>query len=163
MDQLWAPWRHSYVTQPAKPQPIEPIEACFICRCLESHDDQTNYVVHRSELSLSILNRFPYNNGHILVCPIRHVSTLNLLSPEESMALQNEIVRLTQLLDSVMSPAGYNIGLNLGQAAGAGVPGHLHWHIVPRWNGDMNFMPLIADTKVIVQSLDELWGRLTKK
>jgi ATP adenylyltransferase len=161
MDQLWAPWRLSYVAQPAKPQPTAPAEACFLCRAVADDRDRDNLVVDRTALSISVLNRFPYNNGHILVSPLRHVGRLGEITAAESADLQAEIVRLTNRLDRIMTPDGYNVGLNLGSAAGAGVPGHLHWHVVPRWTGDVNFMPMIADTKVIVQSLDVLWERLT--
>jgi ATP adenylyltransferase len=163
MDQLWAPWRLSYVAQPAKPQPTAPAEACFLCRAVRETADRENFVVHRTALSISVLNRFPYNNGHVLVSPLRHVATLADLTAAESADLQSEIVRLTRRLDQIMTPDGYNVGLNLGSAAGAGVPGHLHWHVVPRWTGDVNFMPMLADTKVIVQSLDLLWERLTAR
>jgi ATP adenylyltransferase len=160
MDQLWAPWRHAYVTQPAKPQPTASTESCFICRGLSSSDDRTNLIVERGLRTVTVLNRFPYNPGHLLICPVRHIGTLDGLTSEESADLQSEIVHMTRKIDQLMNPEGYNIGLNLGSAAGAGLPGHLHWHIVPRWKGDMNFMPVIADTKVIVQSLDSLWERL---
>lgn len=163
MDQLWAPWRHSYVTQPAKPQPTATPESCFICRGLSTSDDRGNLIVARGLRTVTLLNRFPYNTGHLLVCPIRHVGTLAGLTSEESIELQTDLVQLTRQLDQLLNPDGYNIGLNLGSAAGAGLPGHLHWHIVPRWNGDMNFMPIIADTKVLVQSLDSLWEKMQER
>jgi ATP adenylyltransferase len=104
-----------------------------------------------------VLNRFPYNNGHLLVAPIAHKGNLHDLTSGELLETMETVRRMVCVLDTAMKPAGYNIGLNLGHAAGAGLPGHLHWHIVPRWNGDTNFMPVLADVKVIVQSLDALY------
>src|SRR2546422_806183 len=150
MDSLWAPWRLSYVTtnKPAGEQP------CFICRGLAEEDDRANLIVCRTPHSVAILNRFPYNNGHLLVCPRAHKPSLADLTSAELLDGLETVRTLVRTLDELLQPHGYNIGLNLGTAAGAGVPGHLHWHIVPRWNGDTNFMPVLADTRVIVQSLD---------
>lgn len=120
-------------------------------------------MVLREPHSVVVLNRFPYNNGHLLIAPLQHKGDPRDLEPEELLALQQTIQRLLTALDQIMHPDGYNIGLNLGKVAGAGLPGHLHWHIVPRWNGDTNFMPVVADTKVIVQSLDALYDLLQKQ
>jgi ATP adenylyltransferase len=103
-----------------------------------------------------MLNRYPYNNGHLLVAPRAHKGSIHDLSADEMLETLETLRRMIGLLDRLMHPEGYNIGLNLGRSAGAGLPGHLHWHVVPRWNGDTNFMPIIGDTKVIVQSLDAL-------
>src|SRR5262245_2666266 len=153
MEPLWAPWRLSYVTA-AKPSSGG--EECFICRALASTEDRANHVVLRTAHGLVILNRFPYNNGHLLVCPRAHKARLDELSDEEALDLQRTLCRMTAVLDELLRPDGFNVGLNLGRAAGAGLPGHLHWHVVPRWNGDTNFMPVLADVRVIVQSLDAL-------
>jgi ATP adenylyltransferase len=110
-----------------------------------------------------ILNRFPYNNGHVLVAPRAHKASLADLQPEEILDSQRTLARMMAALDEFMHPDGYNVGLNLGRAAGAGLPGHLHWHLVPRWHGDTNFMPVLTETKVIVQSLETLWEILTEK
>src|SRR5262249_30282266 len=107
--------------------------------------------------------RFPYNNGHLLVAPLRHEGGLLGLHAEELLDSMEVIRRAVKALDALMQPAGYNVGLNLGEAAGAGLPGHLHWHVVPRWHGDTNFMPVLADTKVIVQSLDALYVLLRER
>src|SRR5437763_16145621 len=128
MDQLWAPWRLSYVTT-NKPG-VE--AACFICRGLDESDDRANLIVRRTPLSVAILNRFPYNNGHLLVCPRTHKGRLDELSHEELLDGMEMIRTLLGVLDGLLQPHGYNVGINLGAAAGAGVPGHLHWHIVPR-------------------------------
>lgn len=180
MEQLWAPWRLAYVAT-AK----TPIEGdCFLCRGRDGHReptiptaqtaqaaqrdplhemeqvDRSHLVAWRGDLSLVVLNRFPYNNGHLLIAPRAHKAHLEDLTNDELLDLQVVICRCVRELNALMHPDGYNIGLNLGRSAGAGLPGHLHWHLVPRWNGDTNFMPVLTDTKVIVQSLDTLWELL---
>ena len=111
--------------------------------------------------TLTILNRYPYNNGHLLIAPRRHVARLDELADDVQLECSQTITRMVSLLERVMHPEGFNVGLNLGRVAGAGVPGHLHWHIVPRWSGDTNFMPVIAGIRVIPQSLEALWEALT--
>jgi ATP adenylyltransferase len=157
VDQLWAPWRLSYA---AAPKAKADHEVCFVCQGLSQTDDRANLILHRSSLSVVVLNRFPYNNGHLLVCPQSHKANLEELTDDESLDLQQQICKMLVALKKCISPDGFNVGLNLGRVAGAGLPGHLHWHIVPRWNGDTNFMPVISDTKVIVQSLDALYDAL---
>jgi ATP adenylyltransferase len=157
MEQLWAPWRLSYVTTSAKPGPEDP---CFLCRGLRDTDDRANLIALRRPRSVVVLNRFPYNNGHLLVAPRLHKGNLNELNADDILETQLTLRDAVLALNEIMTPDGYNVGLNLGRVAGAGVPGHLHWHVVPRWNGDTNFMPVIADTKVIVQSLDALYDLL---
>ena len=160
MDHLWAPWRLSYVAAAKAPAADEP---CFICEGLAANDDRRHQIVLRTPLSVVLLNRFPYNNGHLLVAPRAHKGRLEQLTPAEVLETMNTLTRMVQALDDLMRPDGYNIGLNLGKAAGAGLPGHLHWHVVPRWNGDTNFMPVLTDTKVIVQSLDALYDLLVAR
>jgi ATP adenylyltransferase len=109
-----------------------------------------------------MLNRYPYNNGHLLVAPQLHRARLDELTSEEQTDLLQEIIGMVSILEKVLHPQGFNVGLNLGPAAGAGLPGHLHWHIVPRWHGDTNFMPAVAEVKVIPQALDSLWEALTE-
>jgi ATP adenylyltransferase len=157
MDQLWAPWRLAYVAAAKPPAEADP---CFLCEALAGDDDRRNLLVVRKPLSIVVLNRFPYNNGHLLVAPRAHKGRLDELTPDELLDVQEALRRMVGVLDGLMHPDGYNIGLNLGRAAGAGLPGHLHWHIVPRWDGDTNFMPVLAETKVIVQSLDALFDLL---
>jgi ATP adenylyltransferase len=157
MDQLWAPWRLSYVVTAKAPVLEDP---CFICQGLALDDDRRNLIALRTAHSVVVLNRFPYNNGHLLVAPTAHKANLHDLNSVELLETMETLRRMVGVLDKIMKPAGYNIGLNLGHAAGAGLPGHLHWHIVPRWNGDTNFMPVLADIKVIVQSLDALYELL---
>jgi ATP adenylyltransferase len=162
VDQLWAPWRLSYVATPKEKQPTSG-DDCFICRGVAGTDDRANLVVYRSELSIVVLNRFPYNNGHLLVCPKAHKGRHEEQTPEELLDQQLTIRKMLEVLGKRMNPDGFNVGLNLGRAAGAGVPGHLHWHIVPRWNGDTNFMPVLTDTRVIVQSLDALYDLIAEE
>lgn len=173
-EQLWAPWRLAYVTgesadDEAKQQALEAAKLpllpgadpeCFICRYVADSDDRKNLVVGRTELSIMILNRFPYNNGHLLVAPRLHKGRLDELTSHELLDLQQQIVIHVEKYERMMAAQGFNVGLNLGRVAGAGLPGHLHWHIVPRWNGDTNFMPTMAGIRVIPQALDALWEML---
>jgi ATP adenylyltransferase len=155
VDQLWAPWRSSFVTA-NKPKD----DACFICRGVGETTDRANLVVHRTELSVVLLNLYPYNNGHLLIAPKRHRGRPADLDDAELLDLQRVLRDMLAVLERRMTPDGFNVGLNLGAAAGAGLPGHMHWHVVPRWNGDTNFMPVLTDAKVIVQSLDALYDLL---
>jgi len=158
MDYLWAPWRLSYV---AAAKPPEADDLCFICQGLVENDDRRNLVVLRTPRTAVVLNRFPYNNGHLLIAPSAHKGGLEELARDELLEIMQTTQRMVRLLDRLMKPEGYNIGLNLGRAAGAGLPGHLHWHVVPRWHGDTNFMPVISDSRVVPQSLDALYDLLT--
>ncbi len=169
-EQLWAPWRLTYVQGDAdKPSagtdtvelPPGADPTCFICRAAASTDDRQNLVVHRGRRMLTILNRYPYNNGHLLIAPLRHKGRLDELSTEEQTESLSTITRLISVLEQSLKCEGFNVGLNLGRVAGAGLPGHLHWHIVPRWSGDTNFMPVLAGVGVISQSLDALWDTLS--
>jgi len=157
MDHLWAPWRLSYVATAKPPTGDDP---CFLCTGLADDNDRAHLIALRTPLSVVVLNRYPYNNGHLLVAPRRHEGHLDALTSEELLETMETLRRMVGVLDDLMHPNGYNIGLNLGHAAGAGLPGHLHWHIVPRWHGDTNFMPVLANVKVIVQSLDALYDLL---
>jgi ATP adenylyltransferase len=157
MDRLWAPWRLSYVASAKPPSGEGP---CFLCQGLAAGDDRSNLIVERTPLSVVVLNRYPYNNGHLLIAPKAHKATLDELGADELLDTQETLRRSVRLLSGLLRAEGFNVGLNLGRVAGAGLPGHLHWHVVPRWNGDTNFMPVVGDTRVIVQSLDALWEML---
>ncbi len=157
MDQLWRAWRAAYVTVPKTPAQDD---LCFICQALGRKEDRENLLLLCAGNAAVILNRFPYNNGHLLVAPTSHKARLDELSVGETLDLQHTLQKMIQLLDRTMHPDGYNVGLNLGKVAGAGLPGHLHWHLVPRWSGDTNFMPVLSDTRVIVQSLEALYDLL---
>ncbi len=154
MDRLWAPWRIEYVSEPDKG------DGCFLCEAAGSTSDREMLVLWRGEHSFCLLNRWPYNNGHLMVAPLAHKGDLDDLSEEELVEQLHLLRRCKKNLTAAAQPSGFNIGLNLGKAAGAGVPSHMHWHIVPRWDADTNFMPVLADTKVIPQSLDSLWELL---
>jgi ATP adenylyltransferase len=160
MDQLWAPWRLAYVATAKPPAAGDP---CFICHALTQTEDRENLVVLRNPASVVVLNRYPYNNGHLLIAPRAHKANLAELTEDEMLETMNTLRRMVGILGEGLHPDGFNIGLNLGKSAGAGLPGHLHWHVVPRWDGDTNFMPVVADVKVIAQSLDSLYGYLVER
>jgi ATP adenylyltransferase len=150
--------------EPAEWQPQADRE-CFLCRAAARYDaatdaDQNLLVVSRGQHAVVVVNRFPYNNGHLLICPLRHVGELNDMSRDEHLGCMSKLADLTAIYRQQLNAEGFNIGLNLGRVAGAGLPGHLHWHLVPRWAGDNNFMPVLAGTRVIPQSLDALWEML---
>lgn len=155
MDKLWAPWRVKYVTKIVKKA-----KGCVFCDILKDKKDKKNFIIKRTKYAYSVLNIYPYNNGHLLVIPNRHVADLSDLDREERNGLFDLLDETKALLGKVMNPNGYNIGINLGKAAGAGFPKHVHIHLVPRWEGDVNFMPVIADTKVVSQSLKALYEQL---
>ena len=138
---------------------------CFICQAAatEPEHDLERLIVGRTKLTITLLNKYPYNNGHLLITPRRHVSKLDLLTPEELVELTSEIAAWVKIVEEKMNPEGFNVGLNLGRVAGAGLPGHLHWHIVPRWNGDSNFMTTIGSTKAIPQALEAAWSLLRRE
>lgn len=152
-DILWAPWRIKYLQQ-------KKMAGCIFCKASQERNDKKNLIVKRGKLSFSMLNIFPYNNGHLMVAPFRHVGDLAKLSQDEFLDLFINLKEMKLKLDKILKPQGYNIGINIGRAAGAGFPGHIHIHIVPRWNADTNFMPVIARTKVISQSLKELYKKI---
>lgn len=163
-EQLWAPWRLGYIkgdekaNQPADSTPL--LEGgdpdCFLCRAAVAPDRPRHLVVARGRHTAVVLNRYPYNNGHLLVAPLRHWGRLDALPDEVHLEAMHWLARLVALFEQKINAEGFNIGLNLGRTAGAGLPGHLHWHLVPRWNGDTNFMPVLAGVKVIPQSLDSM-------
>lgn len=157
LDRIWAPWRAQYVSGEVGHVPGP---SCFLCRALAEDDDAANLIAWRGRSTVVVLNRYPYNNGHLLVAPIRHLGTLQDFRGEELAGPIETIRWMTAILDRMMRPQGYNVGLNQGRAAGAGLPGHLHWHVVPRWDGDANFMPVLAETKVVTESLDRFRDRL---
>jgi len=168
-EQLWAPWRLGYILGKDLPLPKEigPLlpgadADCFLCQCVPEGHDRSRLVVDRGEHTFTVLNRYPYNNGHVLIAPKRHIGTLDELDDAEQIEMSLTMTRMVRTLGKLIQPHGYNIGLNLGQAAGAGVPGHLHWHIVPRWSGDTNFMSSVAGIRTIPQSLEALWDLLAE-
>jgi len=155
LDKLWAPWRITYVSNTR-------LKGCIFCKAFKEKKDKKNFVVLRSDHSFAILNTFPYNNGHVMVVSKRHVSSIENLNDNEILDLNRVVTKMIRSLKIALNPAGFNVGMNLGKVAGAGIDKHLHIHIVPRWLGDTNFMPVLSDTKIISQSLSELYKKLTK-
>lgn len=133
---------------------------CFLCTDAETGDLEANYILMRDEICMVVMNRFPYNSGALLVAPLRHVGGLEDLTVEERTRVMDLTVAAIQALKATMSPEGFNIGANLGAAGGAGVPGHMHMHVIPRWSGDTNFMPVIGETKVLPETLEQSYARL---
>jgi len=169
-DQIWAPWRLAYIKRDGD-EPVDvdlaagewlPLadRTCFLCRGVADQGieaEKRHLVIARGRQTVVMLNRYPYNNGHLLVAPQKHVARLDELGRDVEAELHQTLTRMVGILERLMRPEGFNIGMNLGHVAGAGLPGHLHWHIVPRWNGDTNFMPVLAGVNVIPQSLEALW------
>jgi len=155
-DIIWAPWRIGYIVKIKK-------KGCFLCHSYRSKDDDKNFVVYRGKFSFVVMNIFPYNNGHLMIAPIKHLKDITSLTEEEDKEIMELIKKSVKILKKLLNPDGFNIGVNLGKTAGAGLEEHIHFHIVPRWNGDTNFMPVISDTKVIPQSLSELYLELKKE
>jgi ATP adenylyltransferase len=153
MEKLWAPWRMEYILQ-------EKPAGCIFCDKPQQQQDRDNLILYRSASSFIIMNFYPYNNGHLLVAPYRHIADLNMLTGVEQGEIMTLLGRATQVLQTCMKPQGFNIGINLGRMAGAGIDDHLHFHIVPRWEGDTNFMPVTGHTKVHSQGLYESWDLL---
>lgn len=153
MERLWAPWRMEYILD-------EKVSGCIFCRGCDGADDRQSLILHRSDTSFVMMNRYPYVNGHLMVAPRLHTGSLHDLSPEELLDLM-ETARLCQrVLTAEMNPGGFNVGFNLGSAAGAGIADHLHLHIVPRWAGDTNFMTVVGDVRVLPEALAAQYDRL---
>ncbi|BDB97143.1 HIT family protein [Saccharolobus caldissimus] len=159
MDILWAPWRAKYIAEASKQKQGE----CLFCRVSKENNDAQNYVVYRGKHSFIMLNAFPYNTAHIMVVPYRHIPTLELLSQEEIIDIFNLIKISMEAIREEYNPDGFNIGVNIGRVAGAGIESHVHIHIVPRWNGDSNFMPVIFNTKVMPESLNDTFKKLNER
>jgi ATP adenylyltransferase len=170
LETLWAPWRLGYVQGHDKGVVVEPTAwrpgadtGCFLCRAAaaESADDRALGVLERTSRGIVVINRFPYSNGHLLVAPLDHKASLAVLDDDHLLDLQHGLVRWCRIIEGCMQAQGFNVGVNVGAVAGAGLPGHLHWHVVPRWTGDVNFMPTVAGARVLPQALDSLWEQLT--
>lgn len=156
LERLWAPWRHQYLVQRGP-------RRCFFCAARRSAADRRHRVIARSRTAFALLNLYPYNNGHVLIAPSRHVARLEGLTVQEWTDILRLSQRLVRRLRDALGAQGFNLGANLGRTAGAGVPGHFHLHLVPRWRGDTNFMPVVGKTKIVSQSLDELYRLLTTR
>lgn len=153
MEYLWAPWRMKYILQKQE-------AGCILCQKLKEKDDEVNLLLYRGKKNFIILNAFPYNPGHLLIAPYRHIACLEELTDEELIEHFDIVRKSVKLLTEVLKPAGFNVGLNLGKVAGAGIEDHIHTHIVPRWQGDTSFISVISNTKVIPEALKETYQKL---
>ncbi len=156
MERLYSPWRSQYIEN------VDNLDGCFLCNAFKSKDDEKNLVLYRGKKAFIIMNLYPYNAGHVMVCPNEHIGDFTKIDKETL----HEISELTQFavkaIQKALKPDGFNLGYNLGRAAGAGLEDHIHNHIVPRWNGDTNFMPVIGEVKVISQDLKEVYHKIKK-
>lgn len=157
VERLWAPWRSAFVSQRTARR------RCIFCAAKRSKADRAHHVVFRGRGVFALLNRYPYNNGHVMVAPYRHAGTLSSLTALEWSEMLAVTRRLEARLTRALRAQGFNIGLNLGKAAGAGIPGHLHLHIVPRWRGDSNYMSVVTDVRIVSRSLEELYTLLATR
>jgi ATP adenylyltransferase len=152
---MYAPWRTEYILGPKE-------KGCLFCRIIKENRDRQNYVLYRGEKVILIMNRYPYVSGHLMVVPMRHLAHLEKLPETTALELMTETQRAVTILKQALRPHSFNVGINLGHQSGAGVPGHLHQHIVPRWHGDTNFLDVIGQTRVVSVSLDQVYETLYK-
>ena len=157
MERLWAPWRMEFIRN------VEDNKGCFLCAAADATNDREGYVVRRGSACLCLLNLYPYNNGHLLIAPLRHESALETLTVEERNEIMAMTVEAKLTLDKAVGAHGYNVGVNLGRIAGAGLEAHFHQHVVPRWSGDTNFITTVGSTKVIPEALEAMWNLLSKE
>ncbi|HEX9411491.1 MAG TPA: HIT domain-containing protein [Actinomycetota bacterium] len=158
MDRLWSPWRMEYI-EAAKGEP----DGCIFCDLPAKGDDAATLILARGERAFVLMNSFPYNPGHLMVAPLRHTGDFEDLHDDELSDLDGLLKRSLRALREEMEPHGFNIGMNLGRVAGAGIPDHVHWHVVPRWNGDTNFMPVVGQTRVLPELLQETYRKLAPR
>lgn len=155
MERLWAPWRFEYIKSARSGG-----DECIFVDLPAQEDDRKNLILFRGRTAFVIMNAFPYNNGHLIVAPYKHTSEISELDDEELLEIQTLIRDCVRWLNKAYHPEGFNIGANLGRAAGAGIEGHLHWHVVPRWAGDTNFMPVVGEVRVLPQSLEDSYDAI---
>ena len=153
MKKLWAPWRIEYIRSPKE-------NGCIFCNKSKANDDQENLILYRGNKSFILMNLYPYSNGHLMISPFEHTADTNNLSKDCNLEIMELANASMNILRNTMNAEGFNFGANLGKAGGAGIEEHLHYHIVPRWNGDTNFMPVVGHTKVMVEGLNETWNIL---
>lgn len=153
METLWAPWRMTYIER-GRPS------TCLFCEAAYTQHDEKDLLLYRGRSVFVLMNLYPYNPGHLMIAPYRHLDDLGKLAPDEQVELIQEAARSTKILRETMSPDGFNLGMNQGKLAGAGIEDHLHFHVVPRWNGDTNFMPIVGGTKVISEDLAATYRKL---
>jgi ATP adenylyltransferase len=155
MDYLWTPWRYAYVST------AEKAVGCIFCAAVKANDDEKTLIVHRGQYCFVILNAYPYTPGHVMIVPYAHLDQLRNLPPEAAMEMMSLSQRLESVLRDLYRPDGVNLGMNIGKAAGAGIAGHIHMHILPRWVADANFMTVVGETRILPEALEETWKRLT--
>jgi ATP adenylyltransferase len=159
MERLFSPWRSRYIE--SFKTPSESKDECIFCSALSVSEDKERLVIYRSTHAFVIMNLYPYNSGHMMIVPNRHTSDFSSLTLEEHADCMNLLQTAQTALRELVHPHGFNLGMNLGRAGGAGIEDHLHWHIVPRWNGDTNFMPIIADVKLVSEDMEKQWESLS--
>jgi ATP adenylyltransferase len=155
MDRLWAPWRMAYIAAP-------PADECFLCRAWKSRSPGKHYILKKGRTAFVVMNIYPYSNGHLMVASAQHVGHPDDLPAAARAEMAETVTACLKVLDKAMKPKGYNIGVNIGQCAGAGLADHLHVHIVPRWPGDTNYMPVLSDVKVISEHIDDTYRKLKR-
>jgi ATP adenylyltransferase len=160
MDKLWSPWRSKYMDT-FKPG-NEKDKGCLFCNMANTDKDKENYIIHRSNKCFIVMNLYPYNSGHLMIVPYLHTSSMSEFDDETNLDVMKNINLSREILQSSLHPHGFNIGANLGRVSGAGIDDHVHFHIVPRWNGDTNFMPVFNDIKVISEAMEETYDKLKK-
>ncbi len=152
MEKLWAPWRMEYIRNPNR--------ECFLCAALRKQNLAEVLILEKEESGFIIMNRYPYNNGHLLIAPVRHIGLIEALSDDEVITIHRLLTRAILAINQTMRPDGFNIGINQGRVAGAGLVDHLHYHLVPRWHGDTNFMPVLGNTKVLSEALERTYKQI---
>ena len=155
MERIFAPWRIRYIESPK-------YEGCIFCDFPKENKDEERLILYRGKSSFVIMNNYPYNPGHLMIAPYRHVASVEELNEEEALEMMKLSQKMVEVIKKAMNPDGFNLGINLGKVAGAGIEDHIHLHIVPRWNGDTNFMPVLADVKVIPEAIEESYKKLKK-
>ena len=156
MDRLWTPWRYAYVNKEKPP------DGCLFCEKARSKEDRENYVIYRGERNFILLNIYPYNNGHVMIAPYQHAARLEEVDEETVAEMMRLARRMESVLQRVYHPEGMNLGMNIGACAGAGVAGHIHMHVLPRWIGDVSFMTTIGETRVMPEALPTSWEKLRR-
>lgn len=158
MERIWAPWRIRYIEEAGAEG-----KGCIFCDKLKENKDTENYILYRGKKNFVILNSYPYNPGHLMIAPYRHLDSLEKLSEEELREHYEMVIKSLGVLREVFKPGGFNVGMNLGRVAGAGIADHIHTHVVPRWGGDTNFMPVLADVRVLPEALADSYQKLKGK
>jgi ATP adenylyltransferase len=156
MDYIWSPWRYRYIANAAKN------DSCVFCRALEANDDPQTLIVHRGAKNFVILNRYPYTSGHVMIVPYAHLGDLAAVPGDTLAEMMLLAQRVEKALEENYHPEGYNLGMNLGRMAGAGITGHIHLHVLPRWTGDASFMTVVGETRVVPEELETTFERLRK-